>query len=342
MTPETLSGALDHTADTVVITGPHGNIEYVNRAFEATTGFAAAEVLGSTPRILRSGIQTPAFYATLWHTIQSGRTFHATISNRRRDGTLYEHEQSIAPVRDADGAIAHFIAVGRDVTQRRRRDELRLQQRLEIEAARIASVLHDEAGQFLALAHMALATVSERAGNGDRHRVDEVRGYLEHVEERLRDAAHGLRPAIVPTPGLVDAIGFVARRSARRSGIPFTVESTLDLMCPAPVESLLCHFVQVTLDNVAEHAVAATRGVVVLGRRAGGRRSEDQQVCCSVRDDGCGFDPQTMEETAERQRNLCVLKARLEALGGSLTIQSAPGAGTQVCATLPIEAPRRL
>ena len=116
-----LSSAVEQTADTVVITNRDGVIEYVNPAFEATTGYSREEVIGQTPRILRSGKTSPQQYEELWSTILAGRTFRAQIVNRKKNGDLYHAEQTITPIRAADGSIIHFVSVAKDMTDRFRR-----------------------------------------------------------------------------------------------------------------------------------------------------------------------------------------------------------------------------
>src|SRR5689334_11828702 len=73
--------------------------------------------------MLKSGRHNQAFYRNLWTTICNGEDWHGEIVNRRKDGVLYTEKISIAPVKDAIGAITHFIAVREDVTERKKIDE---------------------------------------------------------------------------------------------------------------------------------------------------------------------------------------------------------------------------
>ena len=114
-----LATAIEQTAESVVITDPDANIVYVNPAFERVTGYAAAEVMGRNPRILQSGVQTPAVYAAMWSTLTAGATWKGEFFNRRKDGTTFTEEASITPVVDAQGALASYVAVKRDVTHLR-------------------------------------------------------------------------------------------------------------------------------------------------------------------------------------------------------------------------------
>jgi len=125
-----LSRALEQTADTVVITDGQGIIQYVNPAFEVTTGYSRLEALGQTPRILKSGMHGREFYTELWEQILGGEPFRGTLANRRKSGEVYWTEQTITPIRDNTGTTTHFVSVHKDVTEFRRKQEQELQLRL--------------------------------------------------------------------------------------------------------------------------------------------------------------------------------------------------------------------
>ena len=130
---ERLSRALEQTADSVVITDKSGVIEYVNPAFEATTGYKASEALGQTPRLLKSGKHSEEFYEGLWDIILRGEPFRGTVVNRKKNGEFYWVEQTITPMTDENGKIGHFVSVLKDVTEQRKRQEQELQLRLASE-----------------------------------------------------------------------------------------------------------------------------------------------------------------------------------------------------------------
>jgi PAS domain S-box-containing protein len=117
-----LSSAVEQIDDFLIITDRDGIIEYVNPAFETFTGYSWAEAIGQTPRILKSGQQSPAFYKELWDTILAGETFRGVLVNRKKNGELYYAQKSIAPLRDAQGNITHFVSTAKDITERVRQE----------------------------------------------------------------------------------------------------------------------------------------------------------------------------------------------------------------------------
>jgi len=114
-----LATAIDQAAEAIVVTDPRGGIVYVNPAFEQVTGYGRAELIGQNPRLLKSGVQDAAFYERMWATLLAGRSWRGTLVNRRRDGTLFEEEAAISPVRDDAGTTTAFVAVKRDLTAER-------------------------------------------------------------------------------------------------------------------------------------------------------------------------------------------------------------------------------
>ena len=115
-----LATAIEQAAETVVITDRDAKIQYVNPAFTRTTGYTRGEALGQNPRVLKSGQHDAKFYQELWATLTAGKLWHGEFTNRRKDGTLYMEEATIAPVRDASGEITNYIAIKSDITERKR------------------------------------------------------------------------------------------------------------------------------------------------------------------------------------------------------------------------------
>ena len=114
-----LSRALEQTADSVMIVNNKGIIEYINKAFEKMSGFSQEELIGNKPSILKSGMHNTDFYHQLWATLLKGKIYNNIITNRKKDGTLYDEERTITPLTDENNKITHFVATGRDITERK-------------------------------------------------------------------------------------------------------------------------------------------------------------------------------------------------------------------------------
>ena len=93
-----LAAALDRIAEGVAITDAEAHIQYVNRSFTKLTGYGAEEMIGQRPPVLRSGRQGAESYRRVWRTIRKGNVFAGEITNRRKDGSEYPEEITIAPL----------------------------------------------------------------------------------------------------------------------------------------------------------------------------------------------------------------------------------------------------
>ena len=142
----TFRHAVEHAGHSVYFTDRNGRIEYVNRAFERTTGYTAEEAIGQTPRILKSGEHGPTFYESLWGTILSGEIWRDEIVNTTKHGDRYVADQTIAPVEGSDGDIERFVAINIDITDRKRREQTLKRFRSAVEHAGHAVLITDTAG----------------------------------------------------------------------------------------------------------------------------------------------------------------------------------------------------
>src|SRR3989337_2231785 len=115
--------AVEQAGESIIVTDTSGAIRYVNPAFERITGYDQTEVVGRNPRFLKSGRPDAAFYRNMGETIGRGEVWRGTFFNRRKDGTLYEEDAVISPVRDPSGQVVNYVGVKRDVTDVRRMEE---------------------------------------------------------------------------------------------------------------------------------------------------------------------------------------------------------------------------
>lgn len=111
-----LYAAVEQSPQTVMMTDTAGRIEYVNPSFTQLTGYRPEEVLGKTPRLLKSGEHDEEFYRTLWSVISSGEKWQGEIHNRRKDGSLYWEAASISPILDRRGRIIGYVDFKDDIT----------------------------------------------------------------------------------------------------------------------------------------------------------------------------------------------------------------------------------
>jgi len=202
-----------------------------------------------------------------------------------------------------------------------------LNQTLEQEIKRIAHALHDEAAQLLASVYLAL---DEVAGNlpPAREHLLKVKGLLDLIEGQLRQLSHELRPTILDDWGLLPALKFLAEGVTARTGLFIKVEGESAPSLSPLLATTLYRIVQEALTNVTRHA-KATQVKVTL-------QHELQILRCSIKDNGIGFDVSSLSaRTGERGLGLIGIRERLHSVGGSPSLVSTPGQGTELVITIP-------
>ena len=112
-----LSTAVEQSPASVVITDLEANIQYVNPRFTETTGYSAEEAIGQNPRILQSKLTPKETHLEMWEKLTSGLPWHGELINKRKNGEDYFEDSHIAPVKDPNGIVTHYVGVKIDVTK---------------------------------------------------------------------------------------------------------------------------------------------------------------------------------------------------------------------------------
>jgi len=195
-----LSSAVEQTADIVIITNKDGVIEYINPAFEKVTGYVEEEVIGQTPRVLKSGKHDQKFYETLWKIILSGNVFRDTLINRKKNGEFYYAEKTITPIRGAEGNITHFVSTDKDVTERK---EIEKTQRLAQLGELVADMAHEVNNPLMIISGNAQLCLMEEIQS------EIVKNNLKVIFEecrRAKDIIHRLLKFSRPSKGEIKEI----------------------------------------------------------------------------------------------------------------------------------------
>ncbi len=200
-----------------------------------------------------------------------------------------------------------------------------LNELMEGEIKGIAHALHDNAGQLLTSVHIAIADLAGELPAEFEPRLEAIVRLLRQTEEELRDLSHALRPTVLDNLGLVPAVETLADRMMKRTGLAVSVSSDLRARLPSAVETTLYRIVQEALNNTLKHAHAKSVKIDL--------RQQPLAVICSVRDDGTGFLNPRPDPTG---LGLIAMRERLNALGGSLRLESEPQRGTTLIAQIPL------
>ncbi|WMC12028.1 EAL domain-containing protein [Oceanimonas pelagia] len=153
-TIQLLSKALEQNPYPVIITDAEVRIQYVNRAFTRVSGYAAEEVMGRNPKMLKSGKTDRKVYADMWTTLHRGQPWRGELINRCRNGSLYVESASIYPISDETGRVINYVAHKEDITQHRENEE-RLRQLSQFD--QLTGVLNKHAFEQQLMQQMARA-----------------------------------------------------------------------------------------------------------------------------------------------------------------------------------------
>jgi len=233
---------------------------------------------------------------------------------------------------DADLRLAEIFgaraAVAVDLSQRVARDTVRrVVEAQELERRRLARELHDETGQALTSILLGLKAIRAAPDAREAERAEaEVRDLVVQALQDVRRLAVELRPTALDDFGLVPALERLASTFEERSGIRTAVEAGLgEERFPPEVETVLYRLVQEALTNVVKHARAGNVSILLMHRDGG--------IGAIIEDDGQGFAP---EEARDGPLGLIGMRERIALVGGTLAIESTPGAGTTLVAHVPL------
>ena len=139
-----LAEVIRQSSEAIIITDRKAKIIYANPAFEKITGYKLKEVIGKNPNILKSGKMDKDFYKEMWKTILSGKSWHGTFINKKKDGSLIYESATIFPIFNEKKEIINFAAVKRDITGEKKLEEQLLQaQKMEAIGNLTGGVAHD-------------------------------------------------------------------------------------------------------------------------------------------------------------------------------------------------------
>ncbi len=303
------STALEAAADAIVITDRDGIIQWVNPAFTALTGYTPEEVIGQTMRLVKSGQHDRAFYRQLWETILSGQVWRGEVVNRRKDGSLYDIENIITPVRAASGEITHFVAIERDITERKRMEgklreaNLQLQAALSAKDEMIANVSHELRTPLTLINGYVQLLRGAVLGplTAEQERAVQV---MHRQGERLAFMIDRLLMLQSISPNVLQRVTLDLDLWLQQTVQPWEVrvagtgiELRLEVSSPLPPLQADPNFLGHVVENLLDNAVKFSPNGGVVQVRAWAERD---QVIIAVSDQGIGIPPDKVGRVFER------------------------------------------
>jgi PAS domain S-box-containing protein len=334
-----LSGLLESAMDAIITVDPQQKIVLYNRAAERIFGWPLAKVKGE-PLTMLLPERFQASHAQ--HVTQFGETgvtsrrmgTSEVVYGKRANGEEFPVDASISQVDSPEGKL--FTVILRDVTERVRAHEdlaafaTQANALREQEKSRVARELHDELAQSLTALKMDTIFVRDNL-RADPQRVaaklEDMLAMLDASVAATRRIAADLRPLLLDDLGLMPAIEWLVQNFTQRTGVACELLADEDLELHEPYATAVFRIVQESLVNVAKHS-HATRVEVSIAR-------DGAEMTLKVQDNGVGFLPGTTRKPGSL--GLVGMSERAQLLKGRVSVDSGPGRGTTVQASIPVQ-----
>jgi PAS domain S-box-containing protein len=352
-----LKQAVEQASESIVITDSEAIIQYVNPAFEETTGYTREEAIGQNPRILKSGKQDNAFYKGMWDMLLQGASWSGKFINKKKDGTNYSVEANISPVQDKSGKTVSYISIQRDISHERELEQQLLQaQKMESVGTLAGGIAHDFNNILQAI--LGFTSIARENTTGNTELLTQCLREIDAGGQRAADLVSQIltfsrtsdvefKPLTLQTV-IEEALRFL------RSSIPTTIqiETKIGTECgPVMGNATQIHQVVTNLCTNAMHAMDEKGGVlaVSLERRSidslletlSGPLEPGAYIELVVGDTGAGIERHLFERlldpfftTKEVGKGtglgLAMVHGIVQEMGGGLSIESTVGEGTTI------------
>jgi len=349
-----LATAINHAAESVVVTDEKGIIRYVNPAFEADTGYSRQEIVGRHARILKSDKEDERLFEVIGKMVTEGKTWKGHLVTRKKDGTQFEVEASVSPVIDRAGKTTSFVVIWRDVTEAKLLERrLRESQKLEAIGTLAGGIAHDFNNILSSIIGFAMLAMDQVTKNSQLHSDLEkiynagvrARELVSQILTFSRQKEQEKRPIRIE-PIIKESLKLL------RASLPSTIEIRQNI---APdlgtilADPTQIHQVFMNLCTNAAQAMEEKGGVLEVSLSNVELDSDfaynhpgvtpGPHVKLTVRDTGKGMEPEvlehifepyftTKEQTGGTGLGLALVHGIVTSHNGTMTVQSEPGKGS--------------
>jgi len=331
-----LNQALVQSPETVIITSNEGLIEYVNPAFTTTSGYTAKEVIGKSPSLLKSGEQPSKAYKKLWQTLLEGKIWNGELINRKKNGEQFLVSANIAPVKNKEDNITHFIAIEEDITEKRKLEHNFFQafiEAQEIEKQSFGEELHDGISQILSAEAMYIDVLIKTNKNGKADTLKhlaKIRDLNLNAINEARNIAHGLMSKQLKESGLIKAIEHICidYSSNKNIAFSFTYDNIEEEEMSKPLKSNIFRIIQEVSTNIIRHSLAKKAEISLT-------KEKEKYLVLAIKDDGVGINFIKMKRE-NKGAGLKNIQRRVILLNGVLNIDTGKNKGTSYNIELPL------
>lgn len=352
--------AVEQAAESVMITDKNGYVEYINPAVTGISGYSGSEIVGREYTVLRSDSHDPAFYDAMWRTIKEGTVWKGRLQRRKKDGSVYDAEETISPVKDPSGVIVNYVFLGRDITERLMLEEqLRQAQKMEAIGTLAGGIAHDFNNVLAGIIGFTEMVMEDVPPDSPEYRrlklalkgANRGRDLVKQILAFSRQTGHD-RKSLALSHIIEEALKLL------RPALPSTIEivwkslTNHDEILADPVHM---HQILMNLCTNAAHAMRQEGGVLDISLSriviAEGNPAPVPEMVpgeylgLEVRDTGSGMTPQTLKRIFDpffstkkgegTGLGLSVVHGIVKSYDGYITVESEPGKGSAFRVYLP-------
>lgn len=362
-----LSEVIEQSPMYIVISDPKGKPEYVNSSLVQKTGFTHEEIFASNKELWKSGHHSEEFYRNLWDTINSGKKWTGEFYNKTKGGEYYWENAVIFPIKDEKGIIKKFVAVKEDITIKKQAEEERIA-RKEAEASSEAKskFLSRMSHEFRTPLHaiMSYSFILQQNESSDEKQKKQLRAIIrigDHLLQLIEDILDyskiekndiEIKNRIFNPQVLLEDLKLMFDQKVETKGIYLRSEiEKLPNFITADEGKI-----RQILVNILGNAIKFTNrgGVTIKAQTKPHQKKEKTRLLLSISDTGPGMTKKEIDQiftefkqfsAGEKEGGtglgMPISKGLVDALNGSLSIESEPGAGTIMYVELSVDIPNK-
>ncbi len=342
---EKTQAILASVADAISIADPEGMIQYVNTAFEKLTGYTASEVVRQTHHLLVGDPTTAQKHQEALRTARSGQIWRGEVVYRRKDGTLYDADLTVAPVRDEAGRIVNLVFSQRDITRFKELDRMKTEF--------LATAAHELRAPLTIIQGFSelLASRSDLSDEEHQRFIEFIHHHAVHLSAIVSDlldvarieSGKGFEIALRPMdlkPVIEETVAVFQEQSAIHT---YRIEGPEGWPTIVGDAAKLTQVLRNLLSNATKYSPEGGE-IVVSVRPVGG------YLEVSVQDQGIGMTEEQMTHLFEKfyrgdashtaaegtGLGLVIVRHIVEAHGGAIWVESEPGKGSTFTFTVPL------
>jgi len=263
-----LDAAINTIDETIIITDTQGIIQYVNPAFERTTGYSSDEALDANIHMLESGKHDQNFYQHMQQAVARGDIWKGRVVNKKKDGSLYDVEATLSCTRMEDGTVVNYITVQRDVTRELKLEQqYRQAQKMEAIGALAGGIAHDFnniLAAILGYTQIAIDTVKDRPAT-QKH-LQAILKATERAGSLVKQILTFSRKTDQETKPVMPKLVIKEALKLLRASLPATIEIQQNLQSDSVVlaDPTQIHQVIMNLCTNAGHAMQQQGGKIII------------------------------------------------------------------------------